>query len=124
MQVVAFDFATKQEQTLSEAEWNFISATGPFYWITASSSESALLQTLLSKMGASPAISGLLQTPQPEVHYELYEEALHFTLSEVRTDGHLLKSNSLSFLLGENFFAVLRPDGLPRHGKNSTDLPR
>ncbi len=113
MQVVAFDFATKQEQTLTETQWNSMSATGPFYWITASSSESASLQTLLSKIGASPAISGLLQTPQPEAHYELYEEAIHFTLSEVRTDGHLLKSNVLAFLLGENFFAVLLPEASP-----------
>ena len=113
MQVVAFDFAAKQERTIPETGWDSISATGPFYWITASPAEFPLLQTVLSRLGASPAISGLLQAPQPESVYELYEEAIHFTLSEVRTEGHLLKSNVLAFLLGENFFAVLLPGASP-----------
>ena len=113
MQVVAFDFAAKQERTIPETGWNFISATGPFYWITASPAEFPLLQTVLSRLGASPAISGLLQAPQPESVYELYEEAIHFTLSEVRMEGALLKSSVLAFLLGENFFAVLLPGASP-----------
>ena len=113
MQVVAFDFAAKQEQTIPETEWNSISASGLFYWITASSSESPRLQTLLTRLGASPAISGLLQSPQPDANYELYEEAIHFTLSEVRLEGPLLKSSVLAFLLGENFFAVLLPGASP-----------
>ena len=113
MQVVAFDFVTKQEQTIPEAEWNTLSSTGPFYWITASSSESSQLQTMLSKIGVSPAISGLLQPPQTESHFELYEEAIHFTLSEICIDGHLLKSTVLAFLLGENFLAVLLPEASP-----------
>ena len=51
MQVVAFDFAAKQEQTIPETGWNSISATGPFYWITASSAESTPMQTLLTRLG-------------------------------------------------------------------------
>jgi len=113
MQIVAFDFATKQERTLGDGEWLSRPETGIFYWITAGPDEQAKLQELLGKIGASPAVSGLVQGPQAEAHYELYDDAIHFTLTEVRIDGKALKSDVLAFLLGENFMAALAPGSSP-----------
>ena len=109
MQIVAFDFAAKQERTLGEGEWPARAEAGLFYWITASAEEQSRLQEALARIGAAPALAQLLQAPQPEAHYELYEDAIHFTLSEVRVEGPALKSGALGFLLGENFLAALVP---------------
>ena len=113
MQVVAFDFAAKQERTLAEAEW----PAGPrlefFHWITAAPGEEARLAELLGRLGAPPAIAALVQASQPEAHYELYEEAIHFTLAEARLDDRTLKTDTLGCLLGENFLAVLAPAASP-----------
>lgn len=109
MQIVAFDFAAKQERTLGEGEWPACAEAGIFYWITASAEEQPRLQEALGRIGVAPALAQLLQAPQPEAHYELYEDAIHFTLSEVRVEGTALKSGALGFLLGENFLAALVP---------------
>ncbi len=106
MQIVAFDFATKQERDLGAAEGPWQPESGAFYWIVADPDEASKLAELLGKIGAGPVVAPLLQGPQPEAHYELYEEAIHFTLAECRIEGNILKSDTLAFLLGENFLAV------------------
>ena len=113
MQIVAFDFATKQERTIGEADWPALPQAGIFYWLIASPDDQLQLQERLAKLGASPVISALLQGPQPEAHYEIYEDAIHFTVSECRIDNRALKSDVLAFLLGENFLATLTPAASP-----------
>ena len=113
MQIVAFDFAAKQEQTLAEGEEVSQPAAGVFHWITAAPGEQARLAAQLEKLGAAPALAALLQGPQSEAHYELYDEAIHFTLAEVRIDGKALKTDVLAFLLGETFLAALAPADSP-----------
>ncbi len=109
MQIVAFDFATKQERTIAETDGLARPEPGLFYWILSAPDESTRLPELLGRLGASPSIASLLQAPPSEAHYELYDEAIHFTLAEVRIDGAALQSDVLSFLLGENFLAVAAP---------------
>lgn len=113
MQIVAFDFATKRETTLGEGEWPSRPEPGVFYWIVAAPDEQARLPDLLGNIGASPVLSALLQGPPPEAHYELYEDAIHFTLTEIRIEGKALKSDVLAFLLGENFLAAVAPAASP-----------
>jgi magnesium transporter len=113
MQIVAFDFASKQERTLDEGEWPSRLEAGIFHWITATPDEAVRLPELLEKLGVSPVTAALLKGPQPETHYELYDDAIHFTLSEVRIEGNPLQTEVLGFLLGENFLAVLAPATSP-----------
>lgn len=113
MQVVAFDFAAKLERTLAEAEWPAAPRPEFFYWVTAAPGEEARLAELLGRLGAPPAIAALVQAPQPEAHYELYEEAIHFTLAEARLEDRTLKTDTLGCLLGGNFLAVLAPAASP-----------
>ena len=109
MQIVAFDFAAKREWTLDERDKPAQPEPGLFYWIVAAPEEQAPLQAWLAAVGVPPALAPLLQGPQPEAHVELHEEAIHFTLSEVRIDGRALKTDVLGLLLGENFLAVVAP---------------
>jgi magnesium transporter len=113
MQIVAFDFAAKQERTLGKSEWPSQPSAGNFYWITAELAEQPQLLDLLGRIGVSAAVAGLLQGTQTEAHYELYDEAIHFTLTEVRIDGNTVHSDVLAFLLGENFLAAVAPTASP-----------
>jgi magnesium transporter len=113
MKIVAFDFAARQERTLEEEDVLSRPEPGLFHWITAAPDEVARLAALLRALGASPSIAPLLGGPQPDAHYELYEEAIHFTLAEVRIEGAALKTDVLAFLLGGNFLAAVAPPGSP-----------
>jgi magnesium transporter len=109
MQIVIFDFATKQEWTASLEDWPLQPEAGLFYWITATQDEQTGIQQILSSLGVSPSVSSLLAGPQPEIHMELYEEAIHFTLSEARLEEQTLKTDVLSFLAGGNFLVTMVP---------------
>ena len=109
MQIVAFDFAAKLERILDEREKPARPEPGIFYWLLAAPEEQAPLQDWLAAVGVPPALVPLLQGPQPEAHVELYEEAIHFTLSEVRIAGGALQTDVMGLLLGENFLAVVAP---------------
>ena len=113
MQIVAFDFATKQERTLGEGERPAKAEAGIFYWIIAAPDEAAAVAEWLGRLGAAPATASLLQGPQPEAHCELYDDAIHFSLAEVRLEGPALKSEVLAFLLGDHFLAALVPSPSP-----------
>lgn len=109
MQIVAFDFATKQEDTLGPEEWPLRPEPGIFYWLTAEPSEGPRLQEALAALGAPPSIASILLAPQPEAHYELYEDAIHFTLAEARIEHAALKTDVLAFLLGDHFLTSIAP---------------
>ena len=109
MQIVAFDFATKRETTLGEDEVPSRPEPGIFYWVHAVPEERDRLPVVLGKLGVGPVLSGLLAGPPPEAHCELVEDAVHFTLTEIRIDGKTLKSDVLAFLQGESFLVSLAP---------------
>ena len=113
MQIVAFDFAAKQERTLAEGEWPARADDGLFHWILATPEDTDRLPELLGRLGAGPAVAGLLQGLQTEGRYELYEEAIHFALAEVRIEDGKPQSDVLAVLLGEHFLAVLAPAASP-----------
>lgn len=113
MQIVAFDFAAKQERTLAEGEWPAQADDGLFHWILATPEDTDRLPELLGRLGAGPAVAGLLQGLQTEGRYELYEEAIHFALAEVRIEDGKPQSDVLAVLLGEHFLAVLAPAASP-----------
>lgn len=113
MQVVAFDFTAKREWALAEQEKPACPEHGIFYWLVAAPEEQASLQAWLAALGVPPALASRLAGPQPEAHYEIYEEAIHCTIGEVRLDGTALRTNVLGLLLGTNFLAVVAPPVSP-----------
>jgi magnesium transporter len=113
MHIIAFDFTTKQERVLTETDLSALPAGPWFYWLIAAPEEAAPLQDALGRLDAPPAVAALLQSPPAEGHYELYEEAIHFTLAEVRLADRSLRSDILAFLLGGNFLATLAPTASP-----------
>ncbi len=113
MQIKAFDFETKEEILLAPGGGPQAPRPGLFHWFIASPDERADLLTALEEFGMPRGISDLLRGPQPEVHLELHEEAIHFTLSEVRIEDGELKGEVLSFLLGGSFLVALVPSKSP-----------
>lgn len=113
MQVVALDFTTKQERTLGEGARPARPEPGEFHWITATPEEEDRLLDWLGWLGVPAAIAGRLRGPQPEAHYELFEEAVHFTLTEARIADGVLQTTPLAFLLGANVLAVVVPGPSP-----------
>ena len=111
MQIVAFDFAAKQERSL-DAE-AFAVEPGRYYWLTAAPDESARLQDLLGRLGVAPATAAWLQGPAQDAQFELLDGAVFFTFSEVRLEAGALQSQPLAFLLGPNYLAAAVPAASP-----------
>ena len=87
MQIVAFDFTRKQERTLAAGERLSAADREAFLWIIVTPEETAGLPARLAELGVTSPALARLQDPQPEAHYELYDDAIHFTLAEARLDG-------------------------------------
>jgi magnesium transporter len=113
MLIVAFDFATKQEQAFPADAGPARAEPGLFYWLVAAPGEADALRTQLAALGAPPAVAALLQAAPAEAQYDLYEDAIHFSLAEVRAEDKVLRTDVLDFLLGENFLAALAPATSP-----------
>ncbi len=113
MQITAFDFATKRDWAVDPSDRSGRHPAGAFYWIVASPDERAGVQEFLGMLGASPAVSALVNATHAEAQLELYDEAVQFSLSEVGIEGRVLWTELLSFLLGANFLVALVPGRSP-----------
>ena len=107
MHIVAFDFVQKRERTLGAGERLSAADNNAFLWLTATPEETAGLPARFAELGISSPACARLQGPQPEAHYELYDDAIHFTLAEARIDGKILKTDTVAGLLGARFFVML-----------------
>jgi magnesium transporter len=107
MQVAELDFASREELVLSEEAWPSQPGQGKFYLIAAGPEEVSEQISLIGRIGADPVPAAALREPRLEARYELFDDAIYFTLTEVCIDGTQPRFDVQAFLLGGNFLAVL-----------------
>lgn len=107
MRLVKFDFSSKEERVISVEE--IVSDPGPgvFYWVTFMPEERAEAERILGLMGSNKVAASALVGPQQEARYDLFEDAVHFSVTEAWFTDGTLKSGIVEFLLCRNFLAVM-----------------
>jgi magnesium transporter len=113
MELIAFNFETKHESAIRIEDIPASPPRGIFYWLNIVPGEEQSARDALAVLGANPvAVDGLLG-PQIEARYELYENAVHFSVSEAWQENNELKTGTTEFLLGVHYLAVMLPGPSP-----------
>jgi len=107
MHLVAFNFATKEERTIGIDDLRPDPPAGMFYWLTLGPGEEQAGRDALARLGANRAATEELLGPQQEARYTLYEDAIHFSVTEAWLVDRQLKSGVTEFLLQRHFLAVM-----------------
>lgn len=113
MQLVEFDFSKKEERSISLDELSSSPGDGVFYWMVIGSGEEAEGRRALELLGANPEGARALIGPQQEARYDLYDDAIHFSVSEAWLDNGSLQYDVIEFLLGKHYLAVMTPGFSP-----------
>ena len=113
MRIAVFDFEGRREWSSDREEHLPEPGSGFFHWVECAPEELPGVSDLLGSMGVSPEVSDLLKESQPEHLLELYEKAVHFTLSEGVLGDDGLETRVLSCLLGDGFMVTMIPGSSP-----------
>ena len=109
MRIAAFDFDAKKEWASDRGDSLPEAVANLFYWIESTQEEHPETADFLASLGVPPEVADLLKDPKPENLLELYEKAVHFTVSEgVLKDG-VLETQIIACLLGERFMVTVAP---------------
>lgn len=107
MRLVEFNFITKEERTISVENLVAQPDSGIFYWVTFLPEERTEAEAVLGLMGANKVAAAALVGPQQDSRYDLYEDAVHFSVTEAWFTDGTLRSGITEFLLERNFLAVM-----------------
>jgi magnesium transporter len=110
MNAIAFNFNTKEEHEVSIEKLSDNPDDGIFYWVTIRPNEHAEARRALAFLhGNAIAVEELLG-PQKEARYDLYDDAIHFSISEAWFVDGKLKCGMVECLRGPNFLVVVEPE--------------
>jgi len=108
MQLVELDFNSKRERAISPGDLQVKPPAGLFYWMVIDPGEEAQARECLARMGAHAEASENLLGPVRESCYDLYDSAIHFSVTEAWLENGELNSGVLEFVLGPQYLAVRR----------------
>jgi magnesium transporter len=109
--VVAFDFATKQEETIALAAAPQVCGAGRFCWIdidTASAVDSEAAADLMGNLGIPPAVIAAVLSEDDRDRYDIHEECLHFRVFAARFDAGRFAGLPVDLVLGDTFLVTIR----------------
>ncbi|MCE9613071.1 MAG: magnesium transporter CorA family protein [Lentisphaerae bacterium] len=116
--VVAFNFETRTETTLAPADLPAALATGAYGWVDVDCSPCATASTacaecrlLLAALGINAMALDEVIGPDREGRYDVYEDCLHFAVSEARFEQGRLVAAHVDIILAERFIVTFRRRG-------------
>lgn len=109
MDVVEFDFGTKQERSLEAGEIVAQPAEGIFYFVMLDPGGEAAGRPVLENLGLGREVIETMLGPFQEARYELLNNTLHFSVSEAFLEEGKLEVGIIDCLLGSHFL-VFRPE--------------
>ncbi len=94
MKIMSFDFRTRREQLLDALPEPLNPAL--FYWIEMDSADESLASGLLSRFSINSEAAGEFLGQDREGRYDVYDDCLHFALTEalIHEDGRLATSHT------------------------------
>jgi hypothetical protein len=112
MTIVALDFSTKQERAVTPAELPGLLASGLFFWVDVDCAhcpdqgpQCGKCEALLRTLGMNALALAEVLGPDREGRYDVYDDCLHFAVSEARLTGQRLQTAHVDVVLGRSIWS-------------------
>jgi magnesium transporter len=113
--IVGLDFSTKQERAVTPGELPGLLASGLFFWVDVDCAhcpdqgpQCGKCEALLRTLGMNDLALAEVLGPDREGRYDVYEDCLHFAVSEAKLIENRLQTAHVDVVLGERFMVTYR----------------
>lgn len=106
MRIVSFDFVDKQEKTLTWESIKGAADPGLFYWIEMEGADAEHAQSVLALFAVNELAASEFLGPDREGRYDVYEDCLHFALTEGQLVESRLVTSHIDILLGTSYMIM------------------
>lgn len=113
--IVAFDFTNKREQTVAPDELAGLLGSGHFFWIDmncadchAEGQACGQCESVLKVLGTNDLARAEVLGPDREGRYDVYEDCLHFAVTEAKLVESRLQTAHVDVVLGERYLVTYR----------------
>ncbi len=101
--VVAFDFTAREERTVSADEARAVCDRGGYCWLDMSADDPAATEKCLRDLGVNELARSEVLGPDREGRYDVYEDCLHFAVTEGRVEDGRLSTSHVDIVLAKGF---------------------
>ncbi|MBU4459074.1 MAG: magnesium transporter CorA family protein [Verrucomicrobia bacterium] len=101
--IVEFDFATKQDRQIGLAEVPAARTAGRFCWVDVSAPTESELSDLFAALPVNSDVRNEVLGPDREGRIDVYEDALHFSLTEIRMREGEMQTAHVDVVVGAGF---------------------
>ena len=113
--VVEFDFAAKTERALDPLQVAETMAGGRFCWVDISCAPCGEArercrecEACLQRLGINELARGEVMGPDREGRHDVYEDCVHFAVTESRLEGGRLATSHVDVVLGASYLVTFR----------------
>ena len=108
IQVIALDFTAKTEQSIPPADARRAADEGRFCWVDMTADEPEACGQFLRAMGINEIAIAEVLGPDMEGRYDVYEDCLHFAVTEGRLAEGRLTTTHVDIVLSEKCLIMFR----------------
>ncbi|MGC3996332.1 MAG: CorA family divalent cation transporter [Anaeromyxobacter sp.] len=104
MHAIEFDFAIKQEQPIDPKEIQKACEAGRFCWVDIDrEDESEAVKAMIAELQIAPDLADEITGPDIDGRHDVYDDALHFTLTSLLFVDGQLNSFFVDIVVGERY---------------------
>lgn len=98
--IVEFDFTTKRDREIGLAEVPAARAAGHFCWIDAAAPAETEIAELFAALPVNDDVHREVLGPDREGRIDVYDDALHFSLTEIRMRDRQVQTSHVDIVVG------------------------
>jgi magnesium transporter len=113
--IAALDFSTKQERAVTDEELAAALASGHYCWVDIDcahcpeqGSQCGRCEKVLRTLGISDVVLREVLGPDCEGRYDVYDDCLHFAVTEAKLVENRLQTAHVDVVLGEHYLVTYR----------------
>ena len=104
---VEFDFATKRDRLLTLEEVGAACGAGRHCWLDLESADSDRAGKILGELGVNERAIAEALGPEREGRFDLYDQHIHFAVTEARHEDGSLVSAHVDVILGQHYLVTI-----------------
>lgn len=108
LQIVEFDYATRQDRACPPAEAPAAVAAGRYCWIDADAADREEADRLVTRLGIPDHVRAEVFGPDREGRFDVHEGCLHLAVNEARFEAGRLEAVPVDLVLAAGFMFTYR----------------